>query len=396
MNLNDHAKVFITLSLPYEVQEVVSIAAWRPPPVDPSRLPPVQVAPKVFRYHLKQAVSNGSTASNFTSSTPSKHRLLRSGHEAASRSVSLRAAKATQGNLGAASGALAMFAHFRSSLNLLLNFYLLVSIASAACYYPNGTDVAAFTSQNEAYQPCNVTAQASMCCRINIADESGRDHCRSDGLCASPKRQYLWRESCSDPTWKSPHCQKLCLDYDGLDPFGNSVVNNNVALTVCDDGSLCCGTKTNGSTCCIEGKGVWMVDGKETTVNPNATVSTSTSALPASTSSASTAANAAESTSSTPKSSSHKSNTGAIAGGVVGGVVGLAVIGGAIYWLFHPRQLGNGDPSQSNYNGQHTAVGSGAEKRYRPELPDTEIPYEADGMQRNELDGGSKQIWVQT
>ena len=139
-----------------------------------------------------------------------------------------------------------------------------------------------------------------------------------------------------------------------------------------------------------------MVDGKETTVNPNATVSTSTSALPASTSSASTAANAAESTSSTLKSSSHKSNTGAIAGGVVGGVLCLAVIGGAIYWLFHPRQLGNEDPSQSNYNGQHTAVASGAEKRYKPELPDTEIPYEADGMQRNELDDGSKQVWEHT
>ena len=132
-----------------------------------------------------------------------------------------------------------------------------------------------------------------------------------------------------------------------------------------------------------------MVEGKETTVNPNATVPTSTSAFPASTPSASNA-NAAESASSTPGSSSHKSNTAAIAGGVVGGVLGLAAIGGALYWLFHPRRLGNEDASQSNYNGQHTGVGPGAEKRYRPELPNTELPYEADGMQRNELDGGSK------
>lgn len=159
-----------------------------------------------------------------------------------------------------------------------------------------------------------------------------------------------------------------------------------MALTVCDDGSLCCGIQTNGSTCCIEGKGVWMVEGKETSVNPNATVATSTTALPASTSSAA----------SPPQPSSQQSNVGAIAGGVVGGVLGLAVIGGAIYWLFHPRKLRNEGPSRSDYNGQHTAVISGAEKRYRPELPNTELPYEADGMQRNELDGGSKQVWEQS
>lgn len=121
-----------------------------------------------------------------------------------------------QCDLTAASGAVTMLTHITFSLIILICiFSLLLSTAIAACYYPNGTDVAAFIPQNEAFQPCNVTTQASMCCRINIADESGRDHCRSDGLCASPRRQFLWRESCSDPTWKSPQCQKLCLNYDG-------------------------------------------------------------------------------------------------------------------------------------------------------------------------------------
>lgn len=91
-------------------------------------------------------------------------------------------------------------------------FTLLIASTSATCYYPNGTDVTtsgiAFTS----YAPCNASAEASMCCRINV---TAGDHCRSDGLCDSPDYRYLWRESCTDPTWKSPHCQKLCLNYDG-------------------------------------------------------------------------------------------------------------------------------------------------------------------------------------
>ena len=99
-------------------------------------------------------------------------------------------------------------------LTLLLPY--LTTLASAACYYQNGTDVTAYNPGNIAYAACNASAEASMCCRINIADKPARDHCRADGFCDSPKYVYLWRESCTDPTWRSPHCQKLCLDYSGM------------------------------------------------------------------------------------------------------------------------------------------------------------------------------------
>ena len=45
--------------------------------------------------------------------------------------------------------------------------------------------------------------------------------------------------------------------------------------------------------------------------------------------------------SSTPKSTTHKSNTGAIAGGVVGGVLGLALLMGIIWWIVRKNKRGN-------------------------------------------------------
>lgn len=103
------------------------------------------------------------------------------------------------------------------AIPLLRISILLASLALgawSACYFPNGTDVTEYRSQNEAYAPCQKSAEASMCCRINV--DKG-DHCRSDGLCDSPDHELIWRESCSDPTWASPHCQKLCLNYTGKD-----------------------------------------------------------------------------------------------------------------------------------------------------------------------------------
>ena len=165
-------------------------------------------------------------------------------------------------------------------------------------------------------------------------------------------------------------------------------------LTTCDDGSLCCGIGSNGSTCCTEGKGVWMVNGKETTLNPNATASASASALPASTSSTSTSTTSAPSIATeSSKSSPSKNHTGAIAGGVVGGVVGLALVAGAMYWLFRPRRMGDGDPSRPKRRDLANELDSGAEKAYRHEMPNVEVPYEVDGIPRGELDGGGKRAW---
>ena len=85
----------------------------------------------------------------------------------------------------------------------MLYFFLFAALAHADCFRPNGTD------RNDGISPpsyvsCSTTTQFSMCCRTASGDE-----CRNDGLCL--KNGQLWRESCTDPTWKSEACIKLCV-----------------------------------------------------------------------------------------------------------------------------------------------------------------------------------------
>lgn len=83
--------------------------------------------------------------------------------------------------------------------------------ASATCYYPNGSDANAYLPQDE-YQSSDGGDKFSMCCALN---KSRPNLCRSDGLCQSTIDQFIWRESCTDPYWKSPSCIKLCVHGTG-------------------------------------------------------------------------------------------------------------------------------------------------------------------------------------
>ena len=147
-----------------------------------------------------------------------------------------------------------------------------------------------------------------------------------------------------------------------------------------------------------------MVDGKETTVDPNATASASTSLSPTPTALSGNAEPNPISGASTPSisptsSPSQKKATGAIAGGVVGGVAGLTLIAGALWWLFRLRTVGRGgDPSalKWGYGYPLQEMDHENERRYPQELPNAEVPLEADGMQRNELDDGGKREWRHT
>lgn len=78
-----------------------------------------------------------------------------------------------------------------------------IGAASANCYYPNGTD----RNQGfptDTYNPINPGDDVSMCCS-DLGDKP-----RSDGLCANAEGSVIWRESCTDRTWQSPKCIKLC------------------------------------------------------------------------------------------------------------------------------------------------------------------------------------------
>lgn len=87
---------------------------------------------------------------------------------------------------------------------LILYFFAIFCFSAyAACFFPNGSDRNAEYG-SELYQPCNRSAEHSMCCRA-------KDHtCRSDGLCFDAWSSLVWRESCTDPTWNSSACVKLC------------------------------------------------------------------------------------------------------------------------------------------------------------------------------------------
>lgn len=50
-----------------------------------------------------------------------------------------------------------------------------------------------------------------MCCAL------GRpvyhiNKCLGNGLCEDVSTGWIWRESCTDPTWTDPRCLKLCME----------------------------------------------------------------------------------------------------------------------------------------------------------------------------------------
>jgi hypothetical protein len=107
---------------------------------------------------------------------------------------------------------------FRTAPGSLLSFIVLhsllsSSLASPKCYNYDGTQ------STNAFTACN-DAGDSMCCLLGESDHTG-DVCGSGtmyGLCGINGTQ-LSRESCTDPTWKSPACLKLCVDGNGRDAF---------------------------------------------------------------------------------------------------------------------------------------------------------------------------------
>ena len=90
---------------------------------------------------------------------------------------------------------------------------LLISPVNADCYNPNGTNrnigASDVASGTEAYFPCNTVQPYSMCCR-------NTDKCLANGLCQGGAG--LWRESCTDQTWRSTACVKLCVSETGRFP----------------------------------------------------------------------------------------------------------------------------------------------------------------------------------
>lgn len=105
---------------------------------------------------------------------------------------------------------------------------------------------------------CDSSKENTMCCGKG-------DQCRSDGLCDSKFYGLVFRNGCSDPTWQSPNCIKLCdAGSLSISIWNNEVTdlsNSGVPVKLCDDGSYCCGDGDTADTCCAAKEGSFIRNG---------------------------------------------------------------------------------------------------------------------------------------
>jgi hypothetical protein len=228
--------------------------------------------------------------------------------------------------------ALTLLSSICSPLLTLLSALILslVGHSSAACYTPEGLDRNAMFNVADGYYyaPCDNVVPVSMCCAIGpgrIADGSA-DTCIPGGLCYNQGANLYWRESCTDQTWTSPACIKLFVNGTGI---------SDVAITPCDDGSWCDGVGEGSVDCCKAGDGLFVVNGTETTQNPNSTTISSSSMLPTTTTPTTSASSSPSTTAKPTTSEPGGLSLGAKIGLGVGVGVGvgavLAIIG--VYFL---------------------------------------------------------------
>lgn len=113
-----------------------------------------------------------------------------------------------------------------------------------------------------------------------------------------------------------------------------------VIITECADGTYCCGNGEEAKTCCLQAKGMRVVDGQVLEAGASVTSSASKTAsiteLPTLTASSSATNTAA------PEESS-SSNQSAVIGGAVGGSVGgvMLIVGVAVYLVYRRRRGAN-------------------------------------------------------
>jgi hypothetical protein len=73
------------------------------------------------------------------------------------------------------------------------------------------------------YLPCEGGVRSdsrfTMCC-------ADYDVCRPDGMCLSGFDSEIWRDGCTDPTWQSSSCIKLCHEGKG-NQISRDVVKKN-------------------------------------------------------------------------------------------------------------------------------------------------------------------------
>lgn len=150
----------------------------------------------------------------------------------------------------------------------------------------------------------------------------------------------------------------LHIDADG------PMAANDVELTQCNAeiDIYCCGVNVTQSTCC--GNGFRIAQGQAIPVNATSTTTTTSTSM----------------TSPSPATTSaapiHHSNTGAIVGGVVGGIAAIAIIGGALWFLFARRRRRQTGSQHKNPRASELAT-----------VTDAKSAHATEGFQMAEIDG---------
>ncbi|KAL8645260.1 MAG: hypothetical protein Q9226_007378 [Calogaya cf. arnoldii] len=266
-------------------------------------------------------------------------------------------------------------ANSRVSLLFIFLSTLAATSLAADCFVPNGTDrndSPDVSPNSVAYVPCNQNNPHSMCCRY------GGDDCMPNGLCqgyAKGGEMPVWRESCTDATWTSPYCLKLCIKGNSPDGF--------------DYGGYCCGG--NNSSCCGTPEEQYIVDGQVTNIKPNSATSSTSSSSTSSPTAAPISTNPANTPS--PQSNNDSgSNVGTIAGGVIGGVVALALLAAAI-WFFKGRRKQKAPNVQQQHQAQDAYYPSPAPQyssQYYVQPGLHEAQAGSDGFHASQLDSQEK------
>ncbi|KAL8709704.1 MAG: hypothetical protein Q9220_005644 [cf. Caloplaca sp. 1 TL-2023] len=165
----------------------------------------------------------------------------------------------------------------------------------------------------------------------------------------------------------------------GSNADGDDYANIVTPITTCADGSFCCGNEFDPGSCCAEGNGMFIENGKlvkstSATVSSAASTPSTTTTIsvqqPTSSSSASTQSKESAS------KSDDSSHTGAIVGGVVGGVAGVAALAFAFWYFIIRRNL------QRQQNLLHGYEGYQAGKHELWEEQPTQSPKEVPANER--------------
>ncbi|OQO11005.1 hypothetical protein B0A48_05260 [Cryoendolithus antarcticus] len=199
-------------------------------------------------------------------------------------------------------------------------------MSSRSCYDPSNA-----TQPND--HPCNSDADVSVCCNVE-------DECTSNGLCkyrGDSNNNWLWRGTCTDPTWESDTCPHYCLN----------ITQANAIITACSEDTYCCAydnivqqsAAVPNFDCCTDAARLFSagaaVHSAGVTVLTNAFVGftrfgTLETATASTTGSSATSASTVpiSATSASPTSSGTTSSSltkGAIAGISIGVIIGIAL-----------------------------------------------------------------------